>query len=80
MAYFSGTDDSFAIYGPDNLFAGVAESKKLAEVWCEVLAERESEILAALDNEDFSNAERIRIAERIWREVEEAARVQVVGE
>lgn len=74
MAYFSGTVDSFAIYGPENLFAGVAESKKLAEVWCEVLAERESEILAALDNEDFS------IAERIWREVEEAARVQVVGE
>lgn len=73
MAYFSGTNEQLTVYGPEDLIAGVAESRELAEVWRNLLAERESEIRSALDEEDFT------AAERIWREVEAAARAQLAG-
>lgn len=70
MAYFAGME-RLTIYGPGDLIAGKADSEALARVWCSLLADREAEIEAALEDEDTA------AAERIWQEVEEAARAAV---
>lgn len=78
MAYYSTSTllppevGLLQVYGPGDLVAGEpAESEELAKVWVELLAKREAEIQAALDQGDTATAE------RIWEEVEEAARAQV---
>lgn len=73
MAYCAGTHERLTIYGPGDLIAGTADSEALARVWCILLAEREAEIEAALEDEDAATAE------RIWQEVETSARAQVTA-
>jgi hypothetical protein len=71
MAYYSsGTNlgGRLTIYGPDDYEAGTAESREQAERWAAILDEREDEIREALEQDDTETAE------RIWAEVESAAR------
>ena len=67
MAYYS-SGNVYRIYGPGGLIAGEAETEELALRWCEILTGREAEIWAALEEEDYTRAE------RIWAEVEQEAR------
>lgn len=70
--YTSRAMGGYAVYGPESLEAGRADSRELAQAWSDLLDDREDEIAAALDREDYP------AAERIWDEVEAEARATTV--
>lgn len=81
MAYWAVTteNDTYTIYGPGDMLAGMADDidETTAQRWCELLAAREDEILAALAaNEALDVRPTASAADAIYDEIEAAARAE----